>query len=282
MDAIINVNAISSEVITVKRALVACVAFLFVKAAFAGDAYVIRFRTFTYYFAPPCYRVYWLDELLFHNATSSDLVVRLTSSTPGTYGPSQVTVPAGRTISSEGLVLPGTAPESTIAVDRFDLPEGVAMASRAGVFGPNYPNTPCGVGEGANFNFGSLPLPVFRQLVPANQSQVHIGADLGQANRHTNVIVYNGGDAVATARIEYRAACDERLIEFRTITLQPNTVVQLAGFTDSIEEGCSTELASSTTRYVVVTMDQPGFSNVMTVSNEFQTPTIGVTAASGP
>jgi hypothetical protein len=41
------------------------------------------------------------------------------------------------------------------------------------------------------------------------------------------------------------------------------------------------DTAENTTRYVTVTMDQPGFSHVMTVSNVTY-PTIGVTSASGP
>lgn len=143
-------------------------------------------------------------------------------------------------------------------------------------------NPPCDFPASGNFNFGSLPLPIFRQLVPANRQQIHMGADLGAMERRTNVILYNGGTEVATATVEYRVACDQSLIERRTVSLQPNTVVQVAGFTDFSRSTCFADLATNTTRYVVVTMDQPGFSHVMTVSNEFPTPTIGVTSASGP
>lgn len=267
----------------IRKLLLTCGLFSIAVAVSAGDAWVIRFRTFPYYSAPPCFRVYWLDDVVLHNLTTGDATVRLQDSTPGTFGPAQVTVPAGRTLSSEGVgaKFPGSAPESTIAVNRLDVPDGVTIASRVGVFGPNLPGE-CPVISSDNFNFGSLPLPVFRQLVPANQPQVHLGADLGQADRRTNVIVYNGGSVAATAMVEYRAACDEHLIESRRVVLQPNSVIQLAGFTDPVEESCTTDLASNTTRYVVVTMDQPGFSHVMTVSNAFPTPTIGVTSASGP
>ena len=258
----------------------------------AADAWVIRFRTqFPYvYFEPPCGpSVYWTSEVLFHNTSDKPQTVRLLSGT-GTFptvvsgamviGPhstrSTVQGRADAEIGDDNSPSP-----SGVGVHHFDVPDAVAVGSRADMFA-NDPTSSCVEGTGFSI-LGSLPLPVFRQLVPANQPQVHLGADLGINPRHTNVIIYNGSTFVATATVEYRAACDEELIDKRSVTLQPNSVVQVVRLTDEPQKICPfSSSAESTTRYVTVTMDQPGFSHVMTVSDVSTYPTIGVTSASGP
>lgn len=258
----------------------------------AADAWVIRFRTQSpyRYFEPPCGpAVYWTSEVLFHNTSDKPQTVRLLSGTgtfPAVVSGAMVIGPHSTRSTVQGRadaeIGDDNSPSpSGVGVHHFDVPDGVAIGSRADMFA-NDPTTSCFFGTGF-FILGSLPLPVFRQLVPANQPQVHLGADLGINPRHTNVIIYNGGTAPATATIEYRAACDEALVERRLVSLQPNTVAQVVGLTDAVDQICHTgDTAEPTTRYVTVTMDQPGFSHVMTVSNVSTYPTIGVTSASGP
>ena len=259
--------------------------------ALGSDAWVLRFRTDLNYFDPPCRHEYWVDELLFHNTASQALTVRLIDSTFGTTDlvtpsagqltllPSQTRSSAqGRTHSELG----GDALLRAIVVNHLDVPEGVTVGSRAGVY-TTFLQAPCDFPGASTFNLGSLPLPVIRQLVPANQPQIHLGADLGIAASHTNVIAFNGGTRTASVRIEYRAACDDALLETRVFSLEGNSVAEIGGITASLTHSCHLPpTADDTTRYVTVVMDQPGFSHVMTVSDERPVPTIGVTGASPP
>jgi hypothetical protein len=169
-----------------------------------------------------------------------------------------------------------------VGVHHLDVPEAVAIKSQADMFtGDLLPG--CGHIGGGFYILGSVSLPVFRQLVPANQPQVHLGTDLGIYPRHTNVIIYNGGVGVGTATVDFRAACDDALIERRVVTLQPDSVVQVIRLSDDPNRICQiNSSAEPTTRYVTVTMDQPGFSHVMTVSDASAYPSIGVTSGGGP
>ena len=110
-------------------------------------------------------------------------------------------------------------------------------------------------------------------LTPAGVPQAHLGADLGTdeigrpADARTNVGIYNGGDTVATATVEVKRNCDGSPIARATATLPPDSVVQLNGLqqqTLDAPPGC----IESFETYVVVTVDQPSFSYVVTLSNE--------------
>jgi hypothetical protein len=260
----------------------------------AADAWVIRFRTQSPYgyFEPPCGpTVYWTSEVLFHNTSDTAQTVRLLSGT-GTFPPvvsgAMVLGPHSTRSTVQGRVDfeigdDNTPSISGVGVHHLDVPDAVAIGSRADMF-TNDPTSSCQIGAGF-FILGSVPLPVFRRLIPANQPQVHLGADLGINPRHTNVIIYNGGDAAATVSAEYRVACDDSLVERRVATVPANMVIQITGFTDPAFASCfgtGTLTSENTTRYLVVTMDQPGFSHVLTVSNVSVYPSIGVTGASGP
>jgi hypothetical protein len=228
--------------------------------------------------------VNWQDELIFYNRTDVDLTVRNLAATAGAFTPpGELVVPAGRvrsTLGKDGFLIGGDPFGAALIVNKLDVPDGVTVSSRADVFGP-----PPACGEPPTstlYSYGSLPLPVFRSLAPANERRVHLTADLGVRQRRSNVIVYNGGSAPATARIEFRTGCDDALISERFATIGPNSVIQIQGLTDDpFGRTClGAGLTNDFLRYIAVTVDQPSFSHVMTISNEFPTPTIGATVSS--
>lgn len=256
---------------------------LFPSGADGSEVYVLRFRTDVIYFQPPCLAVGWRDELLFRNVTNGDLTVRNLATTAGAANPpGQLLIPAGRTVStlSEGSIerLGGDPFGFELLVNRLDVPDGIVLASRADIYGPPAicPSNP----TPTIHEFGNLPLPAFRSLVAANQPQIHLPVDLGIHRRHTNVIIYNAGTVDANARIELHAGCNDSLLHALSVRITPGSVTEVGGITDDpLTVTClSAGLTSNFTRYIVVTVDQPSFSHVLTVSDEFQTPTIGVTS----
>lgn len=171
----------------------------------AADAWVIRFRTQSpyRYFEPPCGpAVYWTSEVLFHNISDEPQTVRLlggTGTIPAAVSRSMVIAPHSTRSTVQGRadseIGDDNSPSvSGVGVHHLEVPESVAIGSRADMFA-NDPTSSCVIGGGF-FILGSVSLPVFRQLVPANQPQVHFGADIGINPRHTNVIIYNGGSAL--------------------------------------------------------------------------------------
>ncbi len=250
-------------------------------AAGAAEFYVVRFRTDPLYPSAPCVRFGWIDELIFYNANQTPATVKnLGTTSHASLG--QVEIPPKTLLSSNsfsGDAL-GGVPDTRIgiAVNKLGVPDGVTVASRAQVFGP------IGCVPQTSFDYqGSLPLPVVAALTEPNLPQVHLATDLGRQERHTNVIIYNGGTTTATATIELRQGCGF-LIETRTARIDPNSVIQIARFTDEAHQtnfACTfPALMTQTSRYVIVTVDQPSFSNVITVSDEFAVPTIGASVAS--
>jgi hypothetical protein len=244
----------------------------------------LRFRTdIIYADAARCLTTGWQDELLLHNPTSSGKTIRLLATTFGGISRiGEVIIPPGKTVSTltdAGHRLGGDPFGFVLVVNKLDVPQGVVIASRADVYGPPIR---CGGGPppGLNHSFGNLPLPVFRSLVAPNERQIHLPTDLGIQRRRTNVIVYNAGTSPATARVELRAGCDDSLLAEQFVTIPSNSVVQVTGLADEPERLCSAANTTLFTRYVAVTVDQPSLSHVTTISNEFPTPTFGVTVPS--
>jgi len=250
-----------------------------------AEAYVLRFRTDRNYSDPTCKVVNWRDELLFHNETNTDKAVANLATTAGAARPpGQLLIPAGRTVSTAAgdaqRDLGGDPFGPALLVNRLSVPDGVVISSRADVFGPP---VSCGAPPTSTIHsFGNLSLPVFRSLVAPNARQIHLTTDLGVQQRRTNVIVYNAGSVLATAHVEFRAGCDDSLVTEQVVTVGPNSVIQIQGLTDNpMGRSClGAGLTSDFTRYVVVTVDELSFSHVMTISNEFAIPTIGVTNSS--
>lgn len=250
----------------------------------ASEAYVLRFSTdILYVNRSACMSAGWQAELLFHNATTVPKTVRLLGATAGTDRPTgQLLIQPGRTLSTrtfEGSQLGGDPFGFVLVVNKLEIPDGVVVSSRADLYGPP---AGCGIPPAAmNHSFGSVPLPVIRSLAGANERQILLATDLGIYPRRTNVIIYNAGSAMATARIELRVGCDDSLISERLVAIGPNSVIQVTGLTDEVPERlCSSPGTTPFTRYVAVTVDQPSFSHATTISNEFPVPTIGVTVSS--
>lgn len=252
-----------------------------------AELYVLRFRTDRNYSDPSCKVVNWRDELLFHNRTNADkVVVNLAATAGAARPPGQILIPAGRTVSTAAgnaqRDLGGDPFGPALLVNRLSVPDGVVVSSRADVFGPP---VSCGAPPTSTiYSYGHLPLPVFRSLAAPNERQIHLATDLGVQPRHTNVIVYNAGSAVATARVEFRAGCDDSLLGEQIAAVGPNSVVQIQGLTDNpLGRSCfGAGLTPDLNRYVVVTVDEQSLSHVTTISDEFSTPTIGATVSSLP
>ena len=249
-----------------------------------AEVYVLRFRTDVIYAdATRCLTTGWQDELLFHNPTNTEKVIRLLSATSGAVARAgEVAVEPGTTASTltdAGIGLGGDPFGFVLVVNKLDVPQGVVISSRADVYGPPIR---CGSGPppGLNHSFGNLPLPVFRSLAAPNERQIHLPTDLGVQKRRTNVIVYNAGAVSATAHVELRAGCDDALIAERFVAIPSNSVIQVTGLTDEPERACSAARTQFFTRYVAVTVDQPSLSHTTTISNEFGVPTIGATVSS--
>src|SRR5688500_13536784 len=239
----------------------------------AAEVYVLRFRTdVTYMDEARGLAIGWQDELLLHNNTDVGPTVRLLAATSGTNRPmGEVAIPARKTVSTltfAGSPLGGDPFGFVLVVNKLEVPDGVVVSSRAGVYGPPIR---CGGGQPAaeNHFFGNLPVPVFRSLAAPNQRQLHLPTDLGVQRRRTNVIVYNAGSSAATARIELRLGCDDSLLSELMIAVPPNAVVQVPGLTDEQTRQCTAANTTRFTRYVTVTVDQPSLSHTTTISNEF-------------
>jgi len=153
-------------------------------------------------------------------------------------------------------------------VNKLDVPDGIVVESRGEIYGRGL-DVSCGPFSTGTEIFGEFQLPVVRALILPNVSHVHLGIELGTVASRANVGIYNGGSASATARVEVRAACDDRLLDSRVVTIPAASVAYATGFESSfLGTTCfGFGTASDYSRYVVVTLDQPGFSFVLTRAN---------------
>lgn len=287
-------NSSRRETFRWSRALLAAVLASVMLSAMglADDVFVVRFQTGIVYSSTTteCYKVGWRDHLLFRNTTDQDLSVSALATSNGYVlpGPEPLVIPARSNRSL--LIIPrfGEPAESnhwtqtgSLVVNRLDVPAGVLVESRGELWGPDYNPMPCQVCVGCVSSpdvFGTFPLPVVRTLTPAGVEQVHMASDLGTQLIRTNVGVYNGGASPANVSIEIRRACDDVVVGARSATIPADTVTQFAGFTDPKPSGCTRTGTPYYSRYVVVVMDQPGFSFVTVIASDFP-PRIAITSS---
>src|SRR5262249_7867928 len=161
-----------------KRSILAVAVVLSVSRAALGDeAWAFRFNSSSV----RTLLVSWHDDLIFHNTTAEDAVVHLIGLSNGEIpigSPTEIVVRAGRTVSMIDLFGAWEPPGSPLLwVAHFELPDGVVAASRGGADGEC--PSPCTPPTNPFPNLGTFSMPVFRSLVPAGQTQIHIGADLG-------------------------------------------------------------------------------------------------------
>jgi hypothetical protein len=233
-------------------------------SAVGSEVWAFRFNAFS-----PAISTSWRDDLVFHNTNTQDAVVRLIGISNGGVQVgdlAEVTVPADRTVSLTNLFGVWQPQDATLWVVHVDVPDGVLAFSRGGAYGEC--PSPCTVPRNPLPGLGAFSMPLFRALVSAGQPQIHMGADLGFQPSRINVGIYNAGASAAKATVVVFQACDDAALESRTISISPDTVVQLGGL-GSAKAHCESqpEATNIWLRYVTVTMDQPGLSYIVSLAD---------------
>jgi hypothetical protein len=241
----------------------------------ARQVHVVRFIAAGPIIDPPCGYLQWVDELAFHNTGVESATIRPTAVSNGVPRPdaTDLVVPPGRTRTVRGKNQSWNPADEDVGlwVNQLEVPSAVVMTSRLVVVVST--GAPCAL-VAESRNFGATALPVFAELRPPNERQYHLGTDLGAdrtghaASARLNVGVYNGGTSSATARIEVHQGCDDAVTESRAVTIPANTIVQIPGLSHTIGPGCATVGVPAWISYVVVAVDQPSFSYVVSLSNE--------------
>lgn len=231
-------------------------------AAVASDAYFVRF-------AIPNDAVVWSDDILFLNTNATPVTVRFLGVSNGN---ARVDVP-----SLELPPLRTTSLASTPSVARkwspdpltglwilhLDVPAGVVVESRDEFYRqPPIPELTTPIPR------GKVSLPVFRELRPASEPQVHLGTDLGGFDSHINVGVFNAGGVTGVATIEVRRTCDDAVVDTRAVSVPPNTVLQVSGLRVEQSSVCTDSRTTAWARYVRIVVDQPSLTFVSTVNSE--------------
>ncbi len=249
-------------------------------AASGSDVYVVRYDTTgsPVLAEAPCTYLVYRDNLVFRNTGTEDVSVGLLGVSNGSAtSPLPLVVGPGRTVSSQGHdSAPATwapADQPLLWVAHLDVPDDVQLVSRLLVLATK--SNSCGVGfpgDSEQHTYSSIAMPVVRTLTPPNTEEVHLSTELGgdsvgSTDGRTNVGVYNGGTESAHAAVELRRSCDDFVLEARTATIPPNTVVQLNNFSE-VFDGCTEFGTAAFETYIAVTVDQPSFSYAITLSNQ--------------
>jgi hypothetical protein len=204
----------------------------------------------------------WHDDLIFHNTTDRNLTVRLLSMTGGAGDRTpELDIPAHKTISLTNLWGMWSPAIEPLWVVQVDVPSGIVTSSRAG--GYSWLGTggapPSGVPD-----LGAFAMPVFRDLVPAGETQYLFGADLGAQAARVNVGLYNAGTSDSDFSVEVRSACDDSVLARKVVTLSAGNVVQ-----QSLNPSPTSCLQSNPwSRYVTVTASQPSISYIVNMSTD--------------
>lgn len=257
-------------------------------SARGAEAWVVCFATAPVHYAgePGCESLAWQDLQYFFNSNPTAATVRLLGTSNGPRSPlaQDITIGANSLFArSAGAGVEGLAWDPclgscpvTIFVAHLDVPEGVFLSSRAEVFALAVGACPPEVRPKV---LAGLPLPVKRELTPAGVPQQHLGIDTGtddgaaggasSASARTSIGIYNPAAVAANATIEIRRGCDDVVIERRTVTVPPNSLVQFGGFAwDTSGCGFFKGKAPSYSAYAVVTVDQPSFSYAISLRND--------------
>jgi hypothetical protein len=198
----------------------------------------------------------WQTELLVHNGGSDSQSMHLVGASNGVTLPisDPVSIAPGKTRLIDDLfgTFDGGLP---MLVAHLEIGETLGVASRLiskKQFGADVATPPPPVPT------GSVPLPVFYQLIPAGEVQVLPFVDLPGLPSRINLSLYNAGGAVAHALVEVVSACDDRLVSIETFSISANTIQQFplgpppgCDFFDQVSDGPT---------YLRVTLDQDGFA----------------------
>lgn len=140
----------------------------------------------------------------------------------------------------------------------LDVPSGVVVESRNEFYLVFTNYVPAGFPPAP---LGKVSMPVFRELESAGKDQIHLGTDLSGNSSRANVGVYNASSETATAVIQLRNACDDAVVDSRTVSVPPNTVVQIGGL-HSISSSCNVNGIRGWARYTIVNVSQPSITFV--------------------
>ena len=232
-------------------------------AVFAADAWVLRG------FAGPCLGLQWEADTLLLNTLPAPAVVRLVSVSDGTDSipepDRELIVPPGQTLSLNR----NTAwhqPDVPLFVLRLDVPEGVLIEGVLNLGTGSGDGCPLPPAPDSSAAYGTIHLPHFRALVPANQKQIHLGTTLGGNPARNNVGIYNAAATPATVHLSLHRACDNRLVDEATIQLAGNSTTQVR-LQNKSTDAC-TGSVPTWVDYVTVTADQPSVTWVSTLAND--------------
>ena len=93
--------------------------------------------------------------------------------------------------------------------------------------------------------------------------------DLGLATSRFNAGIFNAGSATAAANIAVYQACDDTLLETRTVSIPADTAIQVGGL-GSVLTHCPAETPLNIwLRYAVVRVDQPSLSYIVNLAVPF-------------
>ncbi len=233
----------------------------------AGDRYVLQAAGPEVMTQNPCTDFMWLSDLYFLN-TGSDPVTALPDN-----------VSNGALVQAQPALLPPHQIVQVPFVDynwypvpaglgpfvlHFDLPDGVLIRSRMEPYGSSSPGPCSPIPGNALLIRGGLPIPVFRQLVPAGQVQYFLSSDLGNLNNTSYATVYNAADLPANVSIEVRRYCDGDLISSSALSVPASTALQVPASGD-YSSNC---FGDGFGRYITVTSDQPGLAIVSVVDDD--------------
>jgi hypothetical protein len=238
--------------------LLICLCILSGGVARASDAYALRFDASSGASPDSAICPIWVDSLIFHNPTGSDLTVRLLGVSNGQppASPTELIIPAGKTENASGRTNWWPSSLSPIWFVHLDVPDGLIVQSKGEVH-----SSLCFGGAPPSVlpDMGAFQLPVNRALAAPGEKQMHLGIEIGAEDTYTNIGVFNAGTAPATALIEIFQACDDALIESRQLSIPPNTLVQVNGVGASVPK-CPELIIETWRKYATVTVDQPSLS----------------------
>jgi hypothetical protein len=240
------------------RKLLCCISLLITPLAAARDVYIIQGAAR----GVPTTDVFtlWSTDAVFYNTTEVEQVVQLAHiSNGGLAGtaPTAFTIPARHTRRLEDATRWRPAQDAPLWVLRLSVPDDVRLESSLYIGSENIFGPPLSQGQ----RYGKIRLPMFEQIVPAGQRQVHLETHVGDISAHSNVAVYNAAAELASARIDVFRTCDDAPVATRTVNLPPDTMLQVGPFPTRAECGPDASV------YTIVTVDQPSLSFVSSLAN---------------
>jgi hypothetical protein len=240
-----------------KRWMAGIAGLLICLSAQAGDVWVVRGGSGTV--LHDCLGLRWVADVILHNRTSSEAVVRtIHVSNGGDSSANTAALQPHTSATASSLGVGGTA-NSSLWVAKLDVPTNLVTEGRLESFDVALCNP--GQPPPAVPN-GKIALPVFTSLTPAGAEQVHFGTDLGGQAVRLNVAVYNAATVPAMATIVVTQPMCANVAVTKIALVPADSIVQIA-----IPEVRACTAAGGWASYVTVVVDQPSFSFVSTIAN---------------